>query len=146
MVPAGFPPQGGGMFTPVPYQPLPLQSLEWFNARGGTPDGGWCFVQPPCQPPPPIALNQRKKRYSTDSQVTHFNNIQNAVYLVSLKILEQDCESKTLVCNRRHFGAVPVADVACLKKMLSSVNLNLTFNVTVCKNSSTKFPFFILKI
>lgn len=70
MVPAGFPPQGGGMFTPVPYQPLPLQSLEWFNARGGTPDGGWCFVQPPCQPPPPIALNQRKKRYSTDSQVT----------------------------------------------------------------------------
>jgi len=70
MVPAGFPPQGGGVLTAVPCQPLPLQPLEWFNPRNGGPDvnGGWCFVQPPCQPPPPD-LNQRKKRYSTDSQV-----------------------------------------------------------------------------
>ncbi|XP_059490798.1 nascent polypeptide-associated complex subunit alpha, muscle-specific form-like isoform X2 [Neocloeon triangulifer] len=67
MVPAGFPPQAGGMLTAVPCQPLPMQPLEWFNPRG-TPDG-WCFVPPQCQqPPPPMVLNSRKKRYSTDSQ------------------------------------------------------------------------------
>ncbi|CAB3377422.1 Hypothetical predicted protein [Cloeon dipterum] len=68
MVPAGFPPQGGGVLTAVPCQPLPLQPLEWFSPRA-TPDG-WCFVPPQCQqaPIPNGSLASRKKRYSTDSQ------------------------------------------------------------------------------
>jgi hypothetical protein len=93
MVPAGPGFHGGGpagpgsVLTAVPCQPMPMQPLEWFNPRGHHDMGnGWCLVAP-CPPThmqhPHLPPMQRKKRYSTDSQVC-LHKTTNIIYLSTL--------------------------------------------------------------